>query len=202
MLYLAVLIGTDGAADVSHPSEMYANSKEQARQLLLSNVPPESVFGIFTEDEYYARFFPNSNFVSQENIPSFNSCSDETNDIINNALHKCSQQAKQDNANTFANTQIFPDDFSQSCNKIRIPESETPLCESDVKYFTDNGIKYKLENGKLFKQDWIQIQNMQEDENGNIVYPNFRIINKNSGKIIKSSVYIIEQLDWSPITEQ
>lgn len=59
----------NGTADYQHPSELYANSKEHAQQLLLSNVPAESVFGIFTEDEYYARFFPDSNFVSQQNMP-------------------------------------------------------------------------------------------------------------------------------------
>jgi hypothetical protein len=65
----------NGTADYQHPSELYANSKEHAKNLLLANVPAESIFGIFTEDEYIQRFCPNAKInVSSQSTQQIRKC--------------------------------------------------------------------------------------------------------------------------------
>jgi hypothetical protein len=69
-----------------------------------------------------------------------------------------------------------------------------------VKYFIDNGIQFKLDNGQLFKKVWqtVPIEPYMSDE-GQQVFPEFRIINKETGKQINSTKYDVQQLVWEPL---
>ena len=113
---------------------------------------------------------------------------DFANNMIQNALDMCSSTTNSVN-NIQTETNVESQVISQQTDCIKI----------EPKYFSDNGIQYKLENGKMFKQSWKPVSNEQTDEFGNIIYSKYRIINKETGKQMKSSKYIIEYLDWQPL---
>jgi hypothetical protein len=116
------------------------------------------------------------------------------NNMIQQALNMCS------------NTVQTSTPIEQQTNEVKSPVQQViqqvePV-KSEPKYFNDDGIQYKLEDGKMFKQTWKPVPDEQIDSLGNIFYSNYRIINKDTGKQVKSSKYIIEHLDWHPLDLQ
>lgn len=116
------------------------------------------------------------------------------NNMIQHALNMCS------------NTVQTSTPIEQQVNEVKPPAQQViqqiePI-KSETKYFNDDGIQYKFEDGKMFKQVWKSVPSEQVDSLGNICYSNYRIINKDTGKPVKSSKYIIEHLDWQPLDAQ
>lgn len=116
------------------------------------------------------------------------------NNMIQQALNMCSNAVQ---TSTLTEQQV---------NEVKPPAQQVvqqiePV-KSETKYFNDDGIQYKFEDGKMFKQVWKPVPNEQVDGLGNIGYSNYRIINKDTGKQVKSSKYIIEHLDWQPLDAQ
>ena len=123
---------------------------------------------------------------------------DFANNMIQQALNMCgSSSAIHESVPEpiIEETYNEPQNVTSSVKPVEITKAEP-------KYFNDNGIQYKLEDGKMFKQAWKSVPDEQTDESGNIVYSNYRIINKETGKQIKSPKYIIEHLDWQPLDAQ
>ena len=57
-----------------------------------------------------------------------------------------------------------------------------------TKFFTDNGIEYKTENGHLYKKTWVNV---------NMDY--YRIVNDKTGKLTNLNGKTIQTLDWVEI---
>jgi hypothetical protein len=50
--FLSILTNELGEPDYLHPSELYGSSKKDVYACLTENVPPESIIGIYTVNEY------------------------------------------------------------------------------------------------------------------------------------------------------
>lgn len=89
---------------------------------------------------------------------------------------------------------------SESSNSTIIEKTkeEQPIKseeKSDVSYWKDGNIEFKLENGKLFKRVWSSIDL-------NYLMENFNIRLKDSDGGIPDNInYDIEILEWSPINQ-
>jgi hypothetical protein len=59
--YLTILTNDEGSPDYFHPSELCGVSKQDIKNCMLENVPPESIVGIYTVNEYKT-FIQSSSF--------------------------------------------------------------------------------------------------------------------------------------------
>ena len=122
---------------------------------------------------------------------------DFANNMIQHALNRCGSSSIPESTSE----PMYEESYVETPN-VSTTVKPTEIIKTEPKYFNDNGVQYKLENGKMFKQAWKSVPDEQTDEVGNIVYSNYRIINKETGKQIKSPKYIIEHLDWQPLDAQ
>lgn len=175
--FLVILIDLQGDIDFQHPTEIVAESKEQVMQLITSNVPKEYIYGIFTVDEFNKKF--NTRYIPEIVPENFG----KPENIANNT------QA--------INTEVISTDINKST------EFNNPIKEqttNSIKYFIDNGIQYKLDNGMMFKKVWQTVPIEEHmNEQGEKVFPEFRIVNKETGKQLKSNKYAVEQLIWKKL---
>lgn len=58
-----------------------------------------------------------------------------------------------------------------------------------VKFFTEAGIDFKLENGKLFKKSWVNLSDSDE----------YRIVKVKTGAVVSKDQFVLERLDWVEI---
>lgn len=74
--------------------------------------------------------------------------------------------------------------------KLDIPKVEDNVVSKEDKYFTDNGIQFKISNNKIYKKTWIECN--RDD---------YRIIKTTDKKtrILTESGITIERLDWVEI---
>lgn len=66
----------------------------------------------------------------------------------------------------------------------------------EIKYYTDGGVEFKLENGKLFKKDWLEIAGAES--------ANYAVmVGKNSKRTLLSDAKLrLFKLDWIAIGEK
>lgn len=66
---------------------------------------------------------------------------------------------------------------------------ETPPKQDPPKFFTESGIDFKLENGRLYKKAWKELPMSEE----------FRVIRIKTGSIADPSQFSLERLEWVEI---
>lgn len=89
------------------------------------------------------------------------------------------------------------------------PKDPRQLKKAEVKYFTESGIKFKLENGELYKKEWVdepiepymdKVTDPKTGEEKEVeIIPDFRLVNKETGKPVKLSKYILQQAVWKKL---
>ena len=220
--YLIVLSDMEGNPDYMHPSELYGSSKNEVYNLISENVPPENIVGIYSENEYKkimqsprTAALLNAGNQEQSGQAFFNSMlnaatayaeqREKENQVQEQQQQRVQPQVQepvQQNVQQRPEKQIIseqPAQFEQSV-KQEIPVKQQTITS---KIFVDNGIEFKLENGKLYKKCWRTIKARPIDENSTeIVFDNYRIVNKDTGKPIKNRKYEIQVLDWELIQSE
>lgn len=91
----------------------------------------------------------------------------------------------------------------------KAPKDPRQLKKAEVKYFTESGIKFKLENGELYKKEWTdtpiepymdKVTDPKTGEEKEVeIIPDFRLINKDTRKPIKNSKVILQQAIWKKL---
>ena len=81
--------------------------------------------------------------------------------------------------------------------------------KTETKYFTESGIKFKLENGELYKKEWVdepiepymdKVTDPKTGEEKEVeIIPDFRLVNKETGKPVKLSKYVLQQAVWKKL---
>lgn len=81
--------------------------------------------------------------------------------------------------------------------------------KTETKYFTESGIKFKLENGELYKKEWTdtpiepymdKVTDPKTGEEKEVeIIPDFRLVNKETGKPVKQSKYVLQQAIWKKL---
>lgn len=91
----------------------------------------------------------------------------------------------------------------------KAPKNPQQLKKTEVKYFTESGIKFKLENGELYKKEWTdtpiepymdKVTDPKTGEEKEVeIIPDFRLINKDTRKPVKNSKVILQQAVWKKL---
>lgn len=91
----------------------------------------------------------------------------------------------------------------------KAPKNPQQLRKTETKYFTESGIKFKLENGELYKKEWTdtpiepymdKVTDPKTGEEKEVeIIPDFRLINKDTRKPMKSGKIILQQAIWKKI---
>lgn len=185
--YYVITSDLDGNINWNYPSEIEAIDKNDAYKAIAESCPPDSIKAIFTAAEYQAKM-SNKLFQKQVRADSL----EDGNAFMNNMINIATESAEENNSSQ----PILPVQEEQSY--IQPKHKQTP--KSEPKYFTDNGIMFKIENNVLYKKCWEDVElNDTTDENGNVIPANFRIINAETGKLFKSDKYKIQQLVWKSL---
>jgi hypothetical protein len=200
--FLVLLADMEGNINWHYPTEIEAINKQDAYQAIAKSCPPESIKAILTSQEY-KKTLANNNVKHQMQFNSMNNSDMSGNDFMNQMLNVAMESAETNdlNNNSIQNHQQPINDTditpyqNQNTTSIEIPQST-------AKYFTDNGIMFKIENGILYKKCWESI-NLSEytDDDGKTILPEYRIINLDSGKPFKSDKYGVQQLIWKPLND-
>jgi hypothetical protein len=197
--FYIVLSDMQGIPDYRHPSEINGRSKQEVFNLIRDEVPQQNIVGIYTESEYEKII--KSSSVSALSNPGLDEMSGQaffeqmiqtaTKVGMENEQHALDESQNQSRPQVQHQTEP---EYVKVTEPIEICGDNTP------KYFTDNGIEFKLENGKLYKKCWQTIKPKQIDENSKeIIFDNYRIINHETGKPIRNTRYTIQVLDWEEL---
>lgn len=201
-----------GIPDYRHPSEINGQSKQEVFNLIRDEVPQQNIVGIYTESEYEKII--KSSSVSALSNPGLDEMSGQAffEQMIQTAT-KVGIENEQQQILDESQSQTEPEPIKETEPSVKQPvytEQHSPqpvktkpieICDDNTpKYFTDNNIEFKLENGKLYKKCWQTIKPKQIDENSKeIIFDNYRIINHETGKPIKNTRYTIQVLDWEEL---
>lgn len=193
--YLAILADTEGNPDYFHPSEINASSKQEVKQLLSENTPPEFIINIFTIQEY--RDFINSRQFKQANALTQGSNTEDGNLFLNNMIETATQYAQEAEQH---NIQSQKPIINVPTNPIEQQNIQQPDLTIKTLEFEDNGIKYKVENNHMYKKVWrtvvIDTNTQPVDETVIDGKGEFRIINNKTNKEIDYTKYSLQKLDW------
>jgi hypothetical protein len=207
--YLIVISNSDGTINYTTPSELYAKNKQEAKSLILENIDEQYIAGIYTVDEY-KKFIQSPQFRTLATNSSDFAAADANghgSDFMNNMIASATAYAefmqnaeKEDMENQRrldAEKEYLREQKRKQANMNLPAECLQEKPKEPVKYFIDNGIQYKIDNGDLYKKVWkpVEIDEHMNDD-GQCVYPEFRIVNKETGKQIKSTKYQVQQLVW------
>jgi hypothetical protein len=128
------------------------------------------------------------------------------NNIVGNILNSLKfMEADEEDTLTSTNEQIEEqiqqnNSIKQQLEPAEVTTNNTVVKKEPIKYFIDNGIQFKLDNGKLFKKVWQTVPiDAYMSEDGQKVFPEFRIINKETGKQVNTTKYDVQQLVWEAI---
>ena len=188
--YYVILSDLDGNLNWNYPSEIEASDKNDAYKAIAESCPPDSIKAILTAAEYQAKM---SNKLFQKQIKA--DAIEDGNAFMNNMINIATESAEENNSEQI----IESTPISEQQQTLSKPKNKQ-IQLSKPKYFTDNGIMFKIENNVLYKKCWEDVDlNDQTDENGNTIPANFRIINAETGKLFKSDKYKIQQLVWKSL---
>jgi hypothetical protein len=194
--FMCILNNSDGMPDYRYPSELCGTSKSEIYNLLLENTPEENIAAIYTEEEYYN--FMNSS-KGKVMTAAFSDNSEEDGNTFFNKMLDAAKTVASSNNNLIEETPL--ETLARVSPVVPITEMPQPVTQvaytnsTPVKYFTDNGIQFKLENNQLFKKVWKRVLTESTED----VAPEFRIVNSLTGKLVNNSKYAIEQLQWEAI---
>ena len=207
MTYLVILSDSDDNIDWRHPMEVEATSKIDAKNAIAESCPPENIKKVLTVDEYKA-FMSNKGNIARMKVDAKASVSSDNFNSGKEFFASMLKAAEEQNetpeysdtdTNTVAEKQTTVE-TSKTITAIprpNIAEAVTP------KYFTDNGIMFKLENGVLYKKCWetVSLVETTDEATGNVVLPEYRIINAETGKVFKSDKYTVQHLVWKELNK-
>jgi hypothetical protein len=128
------------------------------------------------------------------------------NNIVGNILNSLKfMEVDEEDTLTSTNEQIEEqiqqnNSIKQQLEPAEVTTNNAVVKKEPIKYFIDNGIQFKLDNGKLFKKVWQTVPiDAYMSEDGQKVFPEFRIINKETGKQVNTTKYNVQQLVWEAI---
>ena len=159
----------------NYPEMMCASSKAEVKSLILENIGKEneaSILNILSEEEFIKM---NGGDPEYQDAGNFNNGNDFFNSIIKGANNKLATEAKK--------TEVY----NTSINTKESNQNEN--IEPQVKYFDAGGEHFKMDNGKIYKKVWKEV----EDKDS------FRIVSSTTSKPITSEKYKIEELIWEEI---
>lgn len=196
--YFVILSDQEGNIDWFHPTEIRATDKNDAKNAIMESTPAEYIQRVFTEKEY-AAFMSNRGNKSQLQLEQYNNSKTETTgkEFFANMLSLANDQAEA------KNKPQPPPIEEEDPEKLQKPidiSAEKPK-KQETKYFTDNGIMFKVENGILYKKCWetVALTETVDEATGNTILPEYRIINTDSQKPIKSDKYSVQHLVWKEL---
>ena len=174
-----------------YPNEIFAKDKQEVVKLICdSGIDNANIGEILSEEEFYRKIgkpMPNNmtsevhSMISDIEEPDYKDGASFMNDMMQKAVSKAksneAQAALQPPQPQPPNPQVIQ----------QAPASQ----QTPVKYFEDHGIKFKVENGKIYKKVWTDISSGDDAE--------YRIIRKSSGKIVSNDGLVLEKLDWQEI---
>lgn len=167
----------------SYPNEIFASSKDEVRNLILDSIGPDnegSIIGIYSAEEIQKKQSQGAGAIYSD-ASEYGSSKDFFNDVLK-AGKIVGQNIEQEEQEVQEVQEVQINEFPKMENKS-ISNRNTI---HDVKYFEEGGFQFKLENGKVYKKNWVNISSSDE----------YRIINSVTKKPIKSDKYEIEKLDW------
>ncbi len=209
-LFLVVLLSNNGP-DIMHPMEIYAKNKKQAFDLIAKDVPPETIGNVYTGAEYQTivdNIIKNkrtntgastgtNNIDVADNIDAVDNISgkDFLNNSIKEAMRVAHEESSKEQHNVVSNTNQNNSQISNQPNQLN--QENQIISQKNIKYFMDDGNQFKIEDNILYKKIWETV-NLEESQNedGQLVLPEFRIVNKDTLKSIKTSKYAVQQLIW------
>lgn len=193
--YYVMLSDLEGNINWRYPTEIEAVNKQDAYRAIAESCPPESIKAILTLEEYKSKM-SSKNVQQQMQFDRMNNTDMSGNDFLNQMLNAAMESAEDNSSNSSSQSDIQQQQTQQPIKQIQ------QTTENKPKYFTDNGIMFKIENGILYKKCWENV-NLTEytDEDGKTILPEFRIVNIESGKPFKSDKYAVQQLIWKPLND-
>lgn len=196
--FLVMLTDLEGNVNWRYPTEIEARDKQDAYQAICESCPPESIKAILTPAEYKAKM-SNKNVQAQMRMDAMNNSDMSGNDFMNQMINMAMAAGEENNEQAANQSQPQNTVYQEP---IQNPQIKQNTNTSEPKYFTDNGIMFKIENGILYKKCWESI-NLSEytDDDGKTILPEYRIINLDSGKPFKSDKYGVQQLIWKPLND-
>lgn len=204
-----VILNTEGEPDYSNPMEINAKSKNEAYNLVAQDVPAETIAGTFTVPEYQQVLMklrgktgvPQQQVQQNQPLIPQNTVDDMSGkDFLQNSINEAMNVAKGVQKTQEVSNVISEQQFQHAQASPIIQQN---IVQNKVQYFMDDGIQFKIDNGILYKKVWetVQIEEYQNNE-GQMVKPEFQIIIKETGKKLNSSKYAVQQLVWKPIKTQ
>lgn len=204
-----VILNTEGEPDYSNPMEINAKSKNEAYNLVAQDVPAETIAGTFTVPEYQQVLMklrgktgtPQQQVQQNQPMIPQNAVDDMSGkDFLQNSINEAMNVAKGVQKTQEVSNVISEQQFQHAQTSPIIQQN---IVQNKVQYFMDDGIQFKIDNGILYKKVWetVQIEEYQNNE-GQMVKPEFQIIIKETGKKLNSSKYAVQQLVWKPIKTQ
>lgn len=204
-----VILNTEGEPDYSNPMEINAKSKNEAYNLVAQDVPAETIAGTFTVPEYQQVLMklrgktgmPQQQVQQTQPLIPQNTVDDMSGkDFLQNSINEAMNVAKGVQKTQEVSNVISEQQFQHAQASPIIQQN---IVQNKVQYFMDDGIQFKIDNGILYKKVWetVQIEEYQNNE-GQMVKPEFQIIIKETGKKLNSSKYAVQQLVWKPIQTQ
>jgi hypothetical protein len=175
------------------PNEINAISKAEVRSLLMENISDESqILAIYTEAEFNEKFLGKKH-VDAENDDEYNEKYSNSNDFFDKMMQAANnlsnQQAQSDIQQPIQQVvQEMPAQITKVPNDI-IKDSSNDELTNKVTYFEDDGISFKLENGKLYRKRWRNINDSPEKYE-------YRILRAKTGKECEKDLFNVEILDW------
>ncbi len=181
----------------NYPNEIFASSKAEVKKLILESVPDEShILKIVEANPSNGQAAP-----TEEIDPNdFNNSEDYFKAVMAMAQAESSKQS----ANVPSGQQppqaqqapSMPQQMPQiQTNNIaadNVVQQTVPVVEKQpAKIFEEAGMFFKLEDGKLYKKQWVDVSSGE--------LPQFRIKQASNGRIVPSDKYIIEKLEWVEI---
>ena len=237
-MFLAILKDTQGVPDFFHPSEIMGQSAQQVKNILSEDTPIEYIQGVYSPQDYLkiiqtpkfaqtiASFSPGlpepaikkqiANLTEYVNgiIVSQQSPSQEENfenyevpqaPVPNVIYPTYPPQVKDPKTGKLVFLSGYPP-LQGGGNTVPVPPVQP---KTETKYFTESGIKFKLENGELYKKEWVdepiepymdKVKDPKTGEEKEVeIIPDFRLVNKETGKPVKLSKYVLQQAVWKKL---
>lgn len=199
--YYVILSDMEGNEDWRYPTEIEATDKKDAYKAIAESCPPENIRAVLTADEYRAKT-SNKNFQRQQRINGLIKA--DNSEMSGKDFMDTMLQAAMASGELEEETEVSNQPISQEITQPAVIEKPIPVqtqATSEIKYFTDNGVMFKVENNIIYKKCWetVDISESTDPETGNTISPEFRIINIETGKPFKSEKYAIQRLIWKPL---
>lgn len=221
--FLVILNDMEGVPDLLHPTEICGVDKNEVVQIISQDTPRQYIKFVFTPNEYLG-FVRSENFKNQLLMfnPGLQNNPQTINQIQNQAVNIAQTFISENNEiNDFQNisNEISNNNVQPICIENEIPQinnsnttvnllsnNETTVKQISMgnekpKYFTDNGIQFKLENGEIFKKVWedVNLEPIKDEQSGEQIIPEIRLISKETGKPVKSTKFGIQKLVWKKL---